>query len=653
MSEPILKALMQLFALMVDIHDDTVITSTERDIVRSFLSRHLNNELAARYLKMFEENLEIFNSQNIVKGSIKEMKRLSLNAIRILAICEKINNELQQKQKVYVMVQLLDFIASGQEITENKLDFIQTVASAFYIPDEEYNNIKSFILGTLYDIPEKDKILIIDNSEQKDFEDVKHFLNNNLLGRISFLHILSTNTYILRYTGTTDIYLNGQLVRGGQTYIFDHGSSIRGPGINPVYYTEVVSLIAEAEYKTRITLQAHDISFEFRNSDNGIHNLEFYEESGKLVGILGGSGVGKSTTLSVLSGTLMPQNGQVLINGYNLYDEKEKENLEGVIGFVPQDDLLIEELTVYQNLYYNARMCLDKFPESKIVEIVNKTLFDLDLDETRDLKVGNPLKKIISGGQRKRVNIALELLREPTILFVDEPTSGLSSVDSEIVMNLLKEQTYMGKLVIVNIHQPSSELYKMFDKIMIIDKGGYQIYYGNPTEAIVYFKTQSKLPDPDEDQCVRCGNINTDQLLQIVETKVVDEHGKATQIRRVSPMEWAERFRQNIAGQKQKITSEKQELPENNYSIPGLLKQSKIFFIRDILSKLANKQYILISLLGPPFLAFLLAYFTRYKEGLSYLFSANDNIPPYMFMGVITSMFFGLMVSSEEIVKDR
>jgi len=328
MSEPILKALMQLFALMVDIHHDTVITSTERDIVRSFLSRHLNNELVARYLKMFEEYLEIFNSQDIVKGSIKDRKRLSLNAIRILAICEKINNELQQKQKVYVMVQLLDFIASGQEITENKLDFIQTVANAFYIPEEEYNNIKGFILGTLYDIPEKDKVLIIDNSEQKNFDNVKHLLNDNLHGRIIFLHILSTNTYILRYTGETDIYLNGQLIGGGQTYIFDHGSSIRGPGINPVFYTEVVSLIAETEYETRITIEAHDVSFEFRNSDNGIHNLGFYEESGKLVGILGGSGVGKSTTLSVLSGTLMPQSGKVLINGYNLYDEKNMVKAE-------------------------------------------------------------------------------------------------------------------------------------------------------------------------------------------------------------------------------------------------------------------------------------------------------------------------------------
>ncbi len=96
--------------------------------------------------------------------------------------------------------------------------------------------------------------------------------------------------------------------------------------------------------------------------------------------------------------------------------------------------------------------------------------------------------KLISGGQRKRLNIALELIREPSVLFVDEPTSGLSSRDSENMMDLLRELALKGKLVFVVIHQPSSEIYKMFDKIIFLDIGGYMIYYGNPVEAVMYFK---------------------------------------------------------------------------------------------------------------------------------------------------------------------
>jgi len=653
MSEPILKALMQLFALIGDIHDDSVITAREKNIVRLFLLRHLNNEMVARYMNIFEEYLSQFNNERIIKGSIQDRKRTSLNAMRILAICEQINKELHQKQKIYVLVKLIDYISLGEETSENELDFLFTVAKAFNIHDDEYLNIKSFIMNPMNEFHDRSRILIIDKNKVPVDEQIKHVWNPNLKGIILFLHVPSTNTYIIRYSGSEDLYLNGLNLIAGQTYIFDTGSSIRGAGINTIYFTEIAGIISEEWYDSKVFLDANDVTYKFRNSDNGIHNLDFHEESGNLVGIIGGSGVGKSTTLSVLSGTLKPDNGEVRINRYDLYDENEKETLRGVIGFVPQDDLLIEELTVYQNLYYSARLCLSDLSDNKLRSVVDKTITDLDLEETRDLKVGNPLNKVISGGQRKRVNIALELLREPTILFVDEPTSGLSSVDSEIVMNLLKEQTYKGKLVIVNIHQPGSDIYKMFDKIIIIDKGGYQIFCGNPTEAIIYFKTLSNHANPLEDQCVTCGNVNADQILQIVEAKIVDEHGRPTTIRKVTPEEWAQKYREgNIIASPQTIAGE-QKIPDNDYSIPGLLNQSVIFFIRDFLSKIADKQYIIITLLGSPALALFLAWFTKHNEEQVYKFSTNENIPAYIFSCVITSMFFGLMGASEAIVKDR
>lgn len=653
MSEQILKALIQLFALISDIHEDTVITRKGKDIVKLFLTRHLNNEQVAVYMQMFEEYLEQYSSERIAKDTIKDRKRTSRNAMRILAICEKINEELQQKQKIYLLVKLIDYISFGEEVTENELDFLQTVADAFFITGSEYRDISAFIMGTESEIPVNKNLLVINNDKGYEHPGIKHEYDDRIRGTICFLHIPSTNTYIMRYSGNDDLYLNGQTISSDVTYTFDNGSSIRGSGINPVYYSEVVSIISETSFANRVFLDANDVTFIFSNSDYGIRNLNFHEESGRFVGIMGGSGAGKSTAMNILNGTLKPQKGEVLINGYSIYDDNDKRNLKGIVGFVPQDDLLIEDLTVFQNLYFNAKMCLSNLPEDKISEAVNKTLADLDLEDIRDLKVGNPLRKVISGGQRKRVNIALELLREPVVLFVDEPTSGLSSVDSETVMSLLKEQTYKGKLVIVNIHQPSSDLYKMFDKLMIIDRGGYQIYYGHPTEVIVYFKTHINHANPDEDQCPTCGNINTDQILQIIETKVVNEQGKATRTRKISPGEWAEKFQETSATLKQKNDREKIPLPDNYYSIPGLLKQTGIFFTRDLFSKLADRQYILMSILGSPVLALLLAYFTRYSGGQSYKFSQNDSIPAYLFMCVITSLFFGLMISSEEIVKDR
>ena len=142
-------------------------------------------------------------------------------------------------------------------------------------------------------------------------------------------------------------------------------------------------------------------------------------------------------------------------------------------------DLLFDQLSVYQNLYYAAKLCFSNLSNQDIDKLVTKTLTSLGLLEIKDLQVGSPLEKVISGGQRKRVNIALELLREPSMLFVDEPTSGLSSRDSENIMDLLKDLSLNGKIVFVVIHQPSSLIFKMFDKLLVLDTGGYQIFYGD------------------------------------------------------------------------------------------------------------------------------------------------------------------------------
>ncbi|MFO7622019.1 MAG: ATP-binding cassette domain-containing protein [Bacteroidales bacterium] len=652
MSEPILRALMQLFALISDIRSVTEISKRERDIVKSFLEQLLSSQQVGRYMKMFDDYLELYSVTGTVETGTGEVVAAA-KGVRIKKICAGINEELRQKQKIYIVIQLIDFISYGEEITENELDFLMTVALALNIPENEYKNIKSFIIDPLSKIPEKEKLLIINNKQAGYYKRARHMFMANMPGELIFLNIVSAKTFIFRYLGHEDLYLNGQRIYPRQTYLFDNGSTIKGHGIKTIYYTELFGIFNESRHKTRVSLTAQDVVYKFRDSDNGIQNFNFHGESGQLVGIMGVSGTGKSTLLDLVNGNLKPQSGEIFINGYNLNIPAERSKLEGIIGFVPQDDLLIEELTVFENLYYNARMCLNRFKKNRIRKIVERLLADLDLYDIKDLKVGSPLDKVISGGQRKRINIALELVREPFIMFVDEPTSGLSSVDSEIVINLLKEQTYKGKLVIVNIHQPCSDLYKLFDKIIILDKGGYQIYYGNPNEAIIYFKKLSRHANAEEDQCAKCGNINTEQVLQIVEGKIMDERGKLTQTRKVAPEEWYARFREKISSKLPVALPEKEELPKSYYSIPGLFRQMKIFFLRDILSKMANRQYIIISLLGAPLLALILGYFTRYiKEG-TYLFGQNENLPAYLFMCVITSLFLGLMISAEEIIRDR
>src|SRR5690606_21989422 len=228
--------------------------------------------------------------------------------------------------------------------------------------------------------------------------------------------------------------------------------------------------------------------------------------------------------------------GRILINGFDVHTEKEK--IHGVIGYVSQDDLLVEELTVYQNLYFNAKLCFAGHTEEEIHKRVMDVLTNLGLDQRKDLRVGSALDKTISGGQRKRLNIALELIREPAILFLDEPTSGLSSRDSENVIDLLKELSLKGKLIFVVIHQPSSDIYKM----IIMDTGGYPVYYGSPVEAVTYFKKATHQVDSNRGQCEICGNVNPEQIFNIVEAKVVDEYGQATSKRKITPPQWHDMY---------------------------------------------------------------------------------------------------------------
>ncbi|HNT92792.1 MAG TPA: ATP-binding cassette domain-containing protein [Bacteroidales bacterium] len=653
MSEPILKALIQLFALISDVPDDAERSGRSRDIVRLFLSKHLNNEQVEKYMAMFDEYIRLYHPDDLSKDSIRERKRTSLTAMRILAICEKINEELHQKQKIYVLVQLMDFISFSTGTAEKELEFLETVAEAFNLDTDEYRDMLAFILGTGEGSLRKERMLVISSDSAYDLQGIKHLYNENLRDRLLFLYVASTNTLLMRYEGRENLLLNGQNIFSGQTYVFEHGSSVRGAGISPVYYNDVEEVYVGEAFKLRISLDARDISLRYSNSEHGIQKLSVHEESGKLVGIMGGSGVGKSTLMNILSGIVRPDTGSVCINGFDLNTAEGKEHLRGVIGFVPQDDLLFEELTVFQNLYYNARMCLNSLGRERICEEVKRILRDLDLYSVKNLKVGSPVNKVISGGQRKRLNIALELIREPTILFVDEPTSGLSSVDAETVMNMLKEQAYRGRLVIASIHQPGSDIYKMFDRIMILDKGGYLVYHGNPTETVVWFKKRANLANAFEDQCIACGHVDTDQLLRIIETKVVDEFGKPTPVRRISPAEWASSFIEEKGKKDTDRVIVREPLPDSNYSIPGLMKQAALFFRRDLLSKIADRQYMLISLLGAPLLAVLLAFFTRNVSGQAYRLSDNENLPAYMFMCVITAFFMGLILSAEEIVRDR
>jgi ABC transport system ATP-binding/permease protein len=652
-----------LFAIITK--QDSGVTEKERQFVISFFQQELDQDSIKEYLEMYDKLVgygeEEKEEDKDVEGEEKKKRKLTSvrDSVKTLGIGKKINKTLTQKQKVVVLIKIFELVACDRNFTSQRMEIIDTISTVFNIERNEHKLIEAFVVNEVYNELNDPNVLLVNGepaqsleflSEEEKHQRTKH-LHAEVDGGLTFIKIDSVDMYFVKYLGHDQVVLNGFTMLPNRVYLFSHGSTVKTPHGDALYYSDLVALFNASGKISKISFSAEIQEFRFPNGAIGLRDIIISEGPGKLIGIMGASGAGKTTLLNVLAGIEVPSIGFIKINGFDINEEKEQ--IQGVIGYVSQDDLLIEELTVYQNLYYNAKLCFSDLSEEEIETRVIDVLTSLGLEQRKDLRVGSVLDKTISGGQRKRLNIALELIREPAVLFVDEPTSGLSSRDSENVIDLLKELSLKGKLIFVVIHQPSSDIYKMFDKMYIMDTGGYPVFYGNPIEAVTYFKMATNQVDAKRGQCETCGNVNPEQIFNIIEAKVVDEYGQLTNKRKITPVQWNEHFLERF---KLERVEEVKEEPPKSLSIPSKIRQTVVFTVRDTLSKISNTQYLMINLLEAPVLAFILAFIIRYKSapsGKEYLFRFNENIPAFLLMSIIVALFMGLSVSAEEIIRDR
>mmetsp|Transcript_33644 Transcript_33644/g.69975 ORF Transcript_33644/g.69975 Transcript_33644/m.69975 type:complete len:916 (-) Transcript_33644:135-2882(-) len=214
---------------------------------------------------------------------------------------------------------------------------------------------------------------------------------------------------------------------------------------------------------------------------------------GNLTAIMGPSGAGKTTFLSLMSGKVDRTGGTINVNG----EEAQLSEFRNVIGFVPQEDIMMRELTVEENIAHSALMRLPtKWPKEKKMARVDEVLESLEIDHIRDMVVGDERRRGISGGQRKRVNIAMEMVMKPSLCCLDEPTSGLDSTTSYTVVNSLKDMARAGANVITVLHQPKYEVFQLFDNVLLLGKGGMTVYYGKTSGMEEYFAKRG-FPCPD------------------------------------------------------------------------------------------------------------------------------------------------------------
>ncbi|MFK5968908.1 MAG: ATP-binding cassette domain-containing protein [Candidatus Marithrix sp.] len=250
---------------------------------------------------------------------------------------------------------------------------------------------------------------------------------------------------------------------------------------------------------------------------NGIY---IQAKPGTMTAIMGPAGCGKSILLDLINGYRTPNNGQVFVikDNLSINIHKDYKMVREWLGYLPQDDVMIPELTVYQSLNYCLKLQFTQLNQQIREYIIRQTCQSLGFEQARLEKflhtvIGSSESGIrgLSGGERKRANLAHELISMPLVLLLDEPTSGLSSVDADKIVRLLQKLTQLDDLTtIATIHQPSKDTFERFDDLLLMNYGGTMAYYGPASQAVTYFEAITKTTNTDRNPA--------EYLLEILDT---------------------------------------------------------------------------------------------------------------------------------------
>jgi ABC-type multidrug transport system ATPase subunit len=431
--------------------------------------------------------------------------------------------------------------------------------------------------------------------------------------------------------------------------------------------------IIEEERNIIRVLEANEITHRFGKGQIGLEGISFSIARGELVCVMGASGCGKSTLMRVLAGQLQPTSGEVLLNGQSLY--QDLDTLKHYVSYMPQQDAFDEHLTIGENLLFAAAIRAPHLSRRDRTRRLEAKLVELGLGERRDAVVGSPEKKTLSGGERKRLNIGLDMIGMSDVYLFDEPTSGLSSKDSEHVMEIIRSMAH-NKIVIVTIHQPSSKLFQMFHKAILLDKGGRLVFFGTPSDMLRYFAEAEHQHQfgAELGACPSCGTTRPEFIFDVLETPLRDlsgdiiyeenSRGHLVAARRYSPEFWRDKYEAFRLIQDVKQVSLRKEAPSTLPAAPVEKRrlpfrwhdewtQFRTVLRRAFVSKLRNRANLVITIGVSPVLALLIATILRYSENGIYDFASAYHIPTFLFLGLIVAMFLGLTNSADDIIRDR
>ena len=456
----------------------------------------------------------------------------------------------------------------------------------------------------------------------------------------------SNGTVTVEDAGSTNgVYVNGQRVSGRRAV--QHSDVIQiGPFVLQADAQHGVA-VYDTRSKTRIDC-INIVKIVANRSGGGsiklLDDVSLTVQPNEFIGLLGPSGAGKSTLMDSLNGMRPATSGFVLVNNLDLY--RHLDSLKQSIGYVPQDDIIHRELTVYRTLYYVARLRLSSDVSTKeIDQIINEVMDVTGLSERRDVPVSQ-----LSGGQRKRVSIAVELITKPSVIFLDEPTSGLDPATEEKIMKLFRQIAESGRTVVLTTH--AMENVKLFDKIVVLMRGKL-VFYGAPQDALAHVKAESfkdlydKLEDPVDERIAAMPALPPNAPKSQKQAFKQQREQIAEQVAN----EWKQKFqttehyRRNVVEPLSVLPRDGRAAapPKRHTTVTDSIRQWATLTRRymEVLSR--DKFNLFILFAQAPIIAFL-----------TYLV-VGDTLPrdfPYFVLGLV-ALWFGTSVASREIIRER
>lgn len=415
------------------------------------------------------------------------------------------------------------------------------------------------------------------------------------------------------------------------------------------------------------SLQVDDVVHDFGSDSRALDHVGFEVKRGEMLCIIGPSGSGKSTLLAVMSGQRAPSRGKVRLNGISLYDERER--LVPFVAHMPQEEALNPQLTVREHLRHAVTIRRPGLLIAEHERRVDSMLAELGLQSIARRRVGSPGDKTLSGGERSRLNLGVDLGSRAEVFLFDEPISGLSSKDSEHVAETLRSLA-REKIVVASLHRPGAPVLRLFDKVLLLDSGGRVAYFGTPASMVGYFR----------DACVELGishpsvaadsPLGADFVFDVLETPLSGFGGAMPGggARRFPPSFWQERFESvelmkslRQGGRGAPITrigdapiDEKMTLPARpTRRMHAVVAVFATHFMRSLLSKMRNRGTVYSSFLEAPVLAALTSITLRSSPEGAYQFSTALHVPAYLFLSATVAMFLGLTNSATEVLRDR